>query len=246
MKSLLSSLESKSFGRDVVRDLLVVAAGILIALWAENQWQTRSDRQYEQAALSRMAIDLAEDIEDISGNLDRARVGLNAAKWIFANKESVAVDSKEMRNAVFNLSHCSGVKVNPSEYSALRSSGNLRLIEDKDLLRATTSLYEGRASLVRLHELDCEKTFEVRRLVMPYAEFSIPPLVRPGNNPNWSVQSEPVIDAIVDPHGMFDDIVFINSVMELAAFRQFLIWAVEQELDQTAKLRDAILAADRN
>ncbi len=246
MKSPLSSPESRLFGRNVIRDFLVVVGGILIALWAEDQWQTRVDRQYGQSALTRIANDLTQDIEDVSGNLDRARVGLNAARWVFANRDTVPVDSEELRRAVFGLSHCSVLNVNPSEYSALRNSGTLRLIEDKDLLNAITSLYEGRAFLERLHELDCERTYEVIRLVMPYAEYSVPPLVRPGNNPNWSMWSEATIDAIVDSDGMFNDRVFINSVMTLAAFRQFLIRHAELDLDQAESLRDKILAANRD
>ncbi len=246
MKSLLSSPESRLFGRNVVRDFLVVVGGILIALWAEDQWQSRVDRQYGQSALTRIANDLAQDIEDISGNLDRARAGLNAARWIFANRDTVPVDSEELRRAVFDLSHCSYLNVNASEYTALRSSGSLHLIEDKDLLKAITSLYEGRAFLETLHELDCERTYEVIRLVMPYAEYSIPPLVRPGNNSNWSMWSEATIDAIVDSDGMFNDRVFVNSVMTLAAFRQFLILWAERDMDQAESLRDEIFAANRD
>ncbi len=246
MKSLLSSPESRLFGRNVVRDFLVVVGGILIALWAEDQWQTRVDRQYGQSALTRIANDLAQDIEDISGNLDRARVGLNAARWISTNRDTVPVDSEELRRAVFGLSHCSDLNVNPSEYSALRNSGTLHLIEDKDLLNEITSLYEGRTFIAGLHKLDCENSFEVIRLAMPYAEYSIPPPVRPGNNPNWRMWAEPAIDAIVDPQGMFDDRIFINSVMALAAFRQFLISWAEQELDQAESLREAIIAANRD
>ena len=246
MKSLLSSPESRLFGRNVVRDFLVVVGGILIALWAEDQWQTRVDRQYGQSALSRIANDLAQDIDDIAGNLDRARVGLNAARWISTNRETVPVDSEELRRAVFELSHCSYLNANPSEYTALRNSGTLHMIEDKDLLNAITSFYERRAFLETLHELDCERSYEVIRLAMPYAEYSIPPPVRPGNNPNWVMWSEATIDAIVDSDGMFNDRVFINSVMTLAAFRQFLIRHAELDLDQAESLRDEILAANRD
>jgi hypothetical protein len=246
VKPLLSSPESRLFGRNVVRDFLVVVGGILIALWAEDQWQSRADRQYGQSALSRIANDLAQDMEDVSGNLDRARVGLDAARWISANRDAVPVDSEELRRAVFELSHCSTLNVNPSEYSALRNSGTLHLIEDKDLLNAITSLYEGRAFLEGLHELDCERSYEVIRLAMPYAEYSIPPPVRPGNNPNWVMWAEATIDAIVDSDGMFNDRVFINSVMSLAALRQFLIQQAELDLDQAESLRDEILAANRD
>jgi hypothetical protein len=120
------------------------------------------------------------------------------------------------------------------------------MIEDKDLLNAITSLYERRAFLEMLQELDCERSYEVIRLAMPYAEYSIPPPVRPESNPNWVMWSEATIDAIVDSDGMFNDRVFINSVMTLAAFRQFLIRHAERDLDQAESLRDRILAANRD
>ena len=84
------------------------------------------------------------------------------------------------------------------------------------------------------------------RLAMPYAEYSIPPPVRPGNNPNWRMWSEATIDAIVDSDGMFNDRVLINSVMTLAAFRQFLIRWAERDMDQAESLRDEIFAANRD
>ena len=55
--------------------------------------------------------------------------------------------------------------------------------------------------------------------------------------------SEATIDAIVGSEGMFNDRVFVNSVMTLAAFWQFLIWWAERDMDQSESLRDEILAA---
>lgn len=242
MKTLLGPNESKSLVWNVIRDLIVLVAGILIALWAEDRWQAWQEQEIEESALIRISRDLEDDIADISGNLERATVGLDAARWIYASKNHEHLDTDELRNAIFNLGHCSILTLNTSEYVALKSSGNLRLIQDKDLLQQITSLYEGRIWMTRLHEQDCVNTKEVLQMVMPYVTHSIPPERRPGATRGWNMWDEPVIEEVVNPQGIFRDRVLINRIMAMAADRQLLIVVAESELEYAESLRESILA----
>lgn len=242
MKTLLGPNESRLPVWNVIRDLVVLVAGIMIALWAEDRWQTWQEQEFEESALVRISRDLEDDIADISGNLERATVGLDAARWIYASKNHEHLDTAELRKAIFDLGHCSILTLNTSEYVALKSSGNLRLIQDKDLLQQITSLYEGRIFMTRMHEQDCANTNEVLHMVMPYVTHSIPPERRPGATRDWAMWDQPVIEEIVDPQGISQDRVLINRIMAMAADRQLLIVVAESELEHAESLRESVLA----
>ncbi len=241
MKSILSKSPDSTLLTSIFRDLVVIVAGVLIALWAEGEWQARQDKQIVWDALAQIARDLKKDISDISGNLERAQVGLEAAKWIDSNRDAALGDTQELRDAFFNVGHCSALNLDPSAYVALKSSGNLRLIEDKELLHRITSVYEVRGYLAVIHLEDCASTDEVLRLLMPHVRHSIPPETRPGGTENWDMWDQPIIVEIVDPQEMLRDRVLLNRIMALTADRQLLVAMVEDSLRESQGLRDQIL-----
>ena len=241
MKSILSKSPDRALLTSIARDLVVIVVGVLIALWAEGEWQSQQDRQVVRDALMQMARDLEKDIADISGNLERAQVGLEAAKWIDSNRDAEIGDTPELRNAFFNVGHCSAPIFDSSAYVALKSSGNLRLVEDKELLQRITSVYESRGYLSVIHQEDCVSTDEVLRLLMPHVRHSIPPTTRPGAHENWFAWDQPIIEEIGDPRALLQDRVLLNRIMALAADRQLLIAMVEAALRESQDLRDQIL-----
>ena len=50
---------------DNVRDLTIVVVGILVALWAEGEWQKRQEIALVNHALAQIARGLEHDIEDM-------------------------------------------------------------------------------------------------------------------------------------------------------------------------------------
>ena len=49
-----------------VSELLIVLAGVLIALYADDWRQERADREVEQSLLERLAFDLVADATDLA------------------------------------------------------------------------------------------------------------------------------------------------------------------------------------
>jgi hypothetical protein len=225
----------------VARDLAIVILGIIIALSAEAWWQSRADREDEASSLARLVRDLEDDVFDLSGNLERARTGLNAARWISENRADSSADVSELKQALFDIGHCSTVLLNSSEYTSLRNSGAFRLIRDKDLLQRIAAFYEERSFLYSLHERDCADAHEVVRLMMPYVQHKIPPLHRPnGGTLGWGLWDQPMVEEVLDPEGLLGDEVFFNSSVTLATDRQFLIEIEERFLRTTQELQAAI------
>ncbi len=218
-----------------------IVVSILLAFWIQAWWEERADRADESASLARLARDLDDDIRDLKGNLDRARTGLRAAHWLAENRGTHPVENSALKQALFNIGHCSILLLNTSEYTSLRSSGDFRLIRDKELLQTITAFYEERAFLYQLHEKDCDDSQEVVQLTMPFVRHMIPPLFRPnGGSIGWQMWDQPMVEQVVDPAALLNDAILINSVVALAADRQFLIEIEDSALQDTKRLQAAI------
>jgi len=228
----------------VARDLAIVVLGIIIALWSEAWWQSQADRAEEASSLARLIRDLDDDIFDLEGNLDRARTGFRAAGWLAANRNTQPGDVSDLKQALFDIGHCSVLLLNTSEYTSLRSSGDFRLIQDKDLLQKIAAFYEERSFLYALHESDCADARDIVRLMMPYVRHTIPPLERPnGGTFGWGLWDQPMVEDVLDPIALLADDVFVNHAVALAADRQFLIAIEEGFLQDTKALQATIRAA---
>ena len=218
-----------------------IVVSILIAFSIDAWWQERADRADEAASLARLVRDLGDDILDIDGNLERARTGLHAARWLAENRGTRPVDISALKQSLFDVGHCSVLLLNSSEYTSLRSSGDFRLIRDKELLQTITAIYEERALLYQLHEKDCDDSQDVVQLTMPFVRLTIPPLFRPnGGSIGWNMWDQPMVEEVVDPAGLLSDAILINSVVALAADRQFLIEIADSALQDTKRLQAAI------
>jgi hypothetical protein len=220
---------------------VAIVVSILLALWIQAWWQARADREDEAASLVRLVRDLEDDILDLKGNLDRARTGLHAARWLAENRGTRPADISALKQALFDIGHCSILLLNSSEYTSLRNSGDFRLIRDKELLQTITALYEERTFLYQLHEKDCADSQDVVQLTMPYVRHTIPPLFRPnGGSQGWQLWDQPMVEEVADSAGLLSDAILINSVVALAADRQFLIEREETALQDTKRLQTAI------
>ena len=218
-----------------------IVVSILIAFSIDAWWQERADRADEAASLARLVRNLGDDILDLDGNLERARTGLHAARWLAENRDTRPVDISALKQALFDIGHCSVLLLNSSEYTSLRSSGDFRLIRDKELLQTITAFYEERAFLYQLHEKDCDDSQDVVQLTMPFVRHTIPPLFRPnGGSIGWQMWDQPMVEEVVDPAGLLRDAILINSVVALAADRQFLIEIADSALQDTKRLQAAI------
>ena len=218
-----------------------IVVSILLAFWIQAWWQERVDRADESASLARLGRDLDDDILDLDGNLEQARKGLHAARWLAENRDTRPVDISALKQALFDIGHCSVLLLNSSEYTSLRSSGDFRLIRDKELLQTITAFYERRASLYQLHEKDCDDSQDVVQLTMPFVRHMIPPLFRPnGGSIGWQMWDQPMVEEVVDPSGLLSDTILINRVVALAADRQFLIELEDSALQDTKRLKAAI------
>lgn len=133
-------------------ELILIVAGILIALYIDGWMQDRRDRDTETAYLSLLVEDLKlieaslqEYAEFESGNIDRA-----AATYRAIAEQNLPADSAALRRMLSGLGQRQTLNIVSAAYTDLTSTGNLRLIRDQDLRSSIVQLFDQieRAELI--------------------------------------------------------------------------------------------------
>ncbi|MFC1575404.1 hypothetical protein ACFL5A_01995 [Gemmatimonadota bacterium] len=164
-------------GRDVFRryglELLAVFLGVWLSLIAEGWRQGQIEARQERASLSRLAEDLRLDIllfEDTEAETARHE----SALWLRQNirrddlpEDSVAAALRDI------LSSTSDIGTN-SEYTALKTSGNLGLLSDPDLRVALSRYYEDQPYLRVIEERQYDAMMVLLDLVSEATVFYEP------------------------------------------------------------------------
>ncbi len=231
-------IEAKRIGRSWGRyaaEFIVVFLGVWLSLLTEDWRQDRQDRNTERLALEGIVQELEADIQDMDGNLERAQRGLSAATWLISNRQSDPEPDRVV-TSLTEIGPCSFPFMGSSQYTALRSSGELNLIRNRDLRNSISEVYELRQFLEWLHERDCQESSDLFNLLTSFATFSIYQPATDHTN-EWSAK----IEAVEDVAALFEDRALIDRVAKLASHRQFLIDWIGREIEKTRAVREAIL-----
>ena len=136
-------------------ELALIVTGVLLALWIEEWRQARIDRATEIEYLSRLTIDLDEDIADLENQIAHTRMrDENAlAALAFLDSDRVVGDRSLVR-ALNRAGFISFFRYNRSTIDDLLSTGSLSLLRDKQLVRQLNNYYRAADFL---SEFDDEK-----------------------------------------------------------------------------------------
>jgi hypothetical protein len=221
-------------------EFLVIFLGVWLSLLAEQWRQDREDRNSERLALEGMLQDLALDLEDMTGNLARARPALESANWIVGKRGGVGVSGDSIAVALTQIGPCSFPQWNTSQYSTLKASGGLNLIDESGLRSQIAEYYETRAGLDLLHETDCAESSAVYELLAPFVTLGIP-----SGEPDLGRTREfsAVITEVPAAEELLRDAEIVNRIVKLAAHRTFLAYWIGQEVQKAEDLRRAIVEA---
>ncbi len=129
--------------RLAIGELVIVALGVLIALWADQAIQERQEAAMEVSYLERLRTDLSADIESLRFSSNQARNRLEITKTVDAwlNDPGAAPDPESL---VMNA-HYAGVTFSPTisrfTIEELQSTGDLRLLGNEGLKRKIADYY---------------------------------------------------------------------------------------------------------
>lgn len=208
-------------------ELVIVVVGVLIALAAEGWLTDLGLRRAESESLVRLASDMSVDLEDIGGNLSRTQRGYEAARWLMERGSGAPPTADSLSDRLTDFTSCSILSTNTSEYTALKSAGQLANLRDLDFRQRLVDHYEAYPYVSALHDLDCRTMEEAIAAIETSVAFDI--------DPTFEVWPTVVIG---EPQDVLRDATFQRAVAYAAQIRVLLTSMQEDALAELRALRD--------
>ena len=124
-------------------ELVIVALGVLIALWADQAMQARQDSSRAVGYLERLQTDIRADIRSLRFSSNQARNRLAITRQVDAWLRDP--DATPDPDSLVVKTHFAGVTFSPiiSKYTIeeLKSTGDLRLLRNEELKRQIADYY---------------------------------------------------------------------------------------------------------
>jgi hypothetical protein len=155
-----------------VGELVIVVAGVMIALSAEGWLTERQDRSDEIELLEAIKEDVRETTARFDNNFARVNLRLESLRLLNEGGAAVAgLDDESLADVLMPALWENGaLSVQMSAYDEIKSSGRLRLIDDPQLRRVLSRL-DRQLQRVRARELEA---FEHQmRVTGPYVMLNI-------------------------------------------------------------------------
>jgi len=208
-------------------ELVIVVAGVLIALAADDWRQSRALHEAELASLARLLEDMEVDLRDLADNHQRTLRGLEAATWLMEHRHGPFPTQATLGERLTDFTACSILSPNTSEYTALRSSGQLATLRDAEFRQQLADHYERYPFVAGAYANDCRAMEEGITAVAAFVEFRLDP-----NLDTWpmTVTGQPS-DILTDP-------LFQKSVAWAAQWRLGLSQREEGLMRDISVLRD--------
>jgi hypothetical protein len=213
MSSVRRLISAQSLAR-AAAELVLIVAGILIALFLDSWWQDRGEVERERTALAQIRQDLVQDSVDMMRGGVRTYSGYErAGRWFEAHigrevsRDSAASVLKELVTNHLYQPQRSG-------YLGLRDSGRLDLIRDEALRTDLVRYYEeSQQELVALTEWMSAVRRDVRDASVPY--WTMAPI--PPGEQHFRIR------LLADWSTIDDDPLLYSRVIELAAMGESVI-----------------------
>lgn len=137
------------FAARILAELIIIIAGVMIALWADSRVAARASRSTEGARLEALQANVhttAAELHDYDERLERAR---HALRVLLASSRPNARPAADTLRAAFVLGFLDVLSLQPQldVYDDLRSSGELGLLDDPNLRRALSAMQAARQDL---------------------------------------------------------------------------------------------------
>ena len=194
-----------------VGELVIVVAGVMIALSAEGWLTERQDRFDEIELLEAIKEDVRETIVRSDQNLDRVNLRLESLRLLNEGGAAVAgLDDESLADVLQPALWENGaLSVQMSAYEEIKSSGRLRLIDDPQLRRALSSL-DRILERVRARE---REAFEHQvRVTGPYVMSNIQVAQLDQSFQNWDEWIPLKVTEVRDHRPLLDTTDFQNQV----------------------------------
>jgi hypothetical protein len=128
--------------KEVLLEVMIIVFAVSLSIWLHSWSESLKDRKEEKEFLTALKGDLQTDIKEM--NSDRESLERNLAAVYYFEKvgrgEALNADSMNSNSWIF----FSNTSISPSigRYEALKGSGRLDIVENKELLKNIADLYQ--------------------------------------------------------------------------------------------------------
>lgn len=138
----------EGFWRRGLAELVVIVAGVLIALWIEGLRQASTDRSTERSYLERLEADLVADSARLAyrrgGEMRNAEAARLATRFV-DDGWAPTRDTLEVLKAFHFAGFLNFLRLQRTTWDDLVATGNLKLLRDQTLRQALGLYYESQA-----------------------------------------------------------------------------------------------------
>jgi hypothetical protein len=134
-----------------VRDLSIVVAGIAVTLYASDRVSGRSEKRDLKLYLNAIKLEIEENIKTLDEAIEDLQPSIKYSNYLRSHdKESLDKDSIKCYQAVYHSFYSYSVRTNAFEM--FKSSGTMRLVNDKELLLSLWEVYDEFTSVKETFE----------------------------------------------------------------------------------------------
>ena len=141
-------------------EFIVIVIGISLSFYVEEIDKQKDKEQFKNQSLNRILQNLESDIRDNKWNLKAVSKSIESGEWIYKNRKKL---KKYSRDSIgFHLARANGFITifvdNQEEYSTLKSSGYLELIENESIVKSLQNKYSNHAWMKEVERFIIKKS----------------------------------------------------------------------------------------
>ena len=141
-------------------EFLVIVIGISLSFYVEEIDKQKDKEEFKNQSLNRILQNLESDIRDNKWNLKAVSKSIESGEWIYKNRKKL---KKYSRDSIgFHLARANGFITifvdNQEEYSTLKSSGYLELIENESIVKSLQNKYSNHAWMKEVERFIIKKS----------------------------------------------------------------------------------------
>jgi hypothetical protein len=236
----------------VVIELVLVVAGILIALQIDNWNDVRQENAEESKYLAALQAELDQNAEELEFLIEFSNSYLDSINLLLRSIDLAAdeVDRSAIDAAFGNTLSLYSTRLNRGVYSELVSSGKLQLIKSDEIKQGLISFYEELDTANRI-EANALRNWETVYTPFLEAHFNVQPMFR-----EWSERSPDGLFSGLSAEMVFRDLPedefwnlpfdapekmrFTNILTRRYSDQHFARWAQMDMLRRTRELMEMI------
>ena len=127
--------------KEIIGEILIIVFAVSISIWFHNWSESWKDREEERNFLEGLKADLQADMKEMKG--DSASYALGLKSIIYFEKVGAGMPLDEDSLRAYEGIFFGNIQINPrvSQFEALKGSGRLDIIRNRELLIHITDLY---------------------------------------------------------------------------------------------------------